>query len=103
MNKDRMLKLLSHYKYGTPFNDYINDATIEALEELVFLRGYGTTPQLSEHVPDGTTHVDLNDDTDSKWLKLEDNTYNYYAEGCWYSCVISDVRGIITLGEWRKL
>lgn len=104
MNKDKMLALLSHYKYGTPFHNGTVDATIVALEELAFLRGWDTN-KYRESVPDGTTHVDLNDSTDSKWIKLESSgSLRYYTDGDWISLTPTD-HGIciVTLEVWRSL
>jgi len=104
MNKDIMLALLSHYKYGTLFHDNTTDATIVALEELAFLRGYDTNMDLSESVPDGTTHVDLNDSTNSKWIKLESSGLMYYTGEDWISFTSTDHNvHIVTLEEWRNL
>lgn len=38
MSKDQILSLLSHYQYDTPFSEDVKQATIKALQDLVFLR-----------------------------------------------------------------
>lgn len=35
--------------------------------------------------PEGATHIDLNDDTDSKWIKVDGGYFHHYTNnGAWF-------------------
>ncbi len=40
--------------------------------------------------PKGATHIDLNDDTDSKWIKVEGAISYYWADESWWRVGFSE-------------
>ena len=78
INTGKILALIDHLKYDVPYSGNVIEDVIVVLEGLV-----NTNVYEGEVVPEGATHIDVDDDTKSKWIKKNKDVICFWSDYGW--------------------